>query len=110
MGRLLWPEEVAELAGIEHRSVIHNASQHRRHKRAEERQGLEAGTLTRYDMPLPVAHTRRVVQTQGGEDRTVNSPQWDEDEINAWRALLETRPAPDRARDGKSGRYLKAAS
>jgi hypothetical protein len=107
--RLLWPEEVAEMCGIEPRSVIFYASQRRRHERAEQAAGEPAGTRTAYDIPAPAGRERRVVRTQEGAPRTVVSPQWREAEITAWREALAARPAPARSHEPGTGRF-KAAS
>jgi hypothetical protein len=97
MGELLDKDQAAERYGIAAATLIAKASLTR---------NMPAAERTRYDCPLPVKHEDRESGMAMGP-RTVSTPLWDSDELDAWRAAGRRPPRRERARD-EAGRYAPA--
>jgi hypothetical protein len=72
--RLLWPEEVAEIAGIDALTVRKMLSQAKKRRR-----NPKPG-----DLPMPDAYKVRQIRQTPTRTAPVKSPQWRESTIAAW--------------------------
>jgi hypothetical protein len=99
---LLWPEEVADLIGVDRLTVTQYLKQARRHGREH--------TRTEYEIPEPVkdphGRDRWRRSVPGGKDGTVvvNSNRWRRSDILAWRERVANRPSVRRGH-GDAGKF-----